>query len=230
MSSTFRTLNADPDFAEPPAAHTWRWSWHTRVHVAMLIVILALLIPYAGVWSVRNVDLHMTADAAGVATAQTSTAKGWQSVIPTCHDKTSCFLHQTLDAARKASLATGWPVSLIEAQWADEVGWQLPSFDGYDVANAKVFDSEQGPCLGYGTTGDYCYANTMEQGLQIWLHVARLPFYSAVATSAKSGGPKAAAKALGQSPWAESSYALNGQPGGALVAIMDDFNLYQFDK
>ncbi len=140
------------------------------------------------------------------------------------------FVQFVLPYARRAHADTGWPVSMILAQWGLEQGWQTPRFTGYNWGNCGAYDGE--PTVpgtsAPGSPPAFAYAPGPEDGLRIYLHVAHLPYYTAIAPAAQNG-PDAAARALGESPWDAGHYTDHGDPGSSLIAIMQDFNLYQYD-
>lgn len=134
----------------------------------------------------------------------------------------SAFVMSVLPYARAAHLGTGWPTSVILAQWGLEHGWQAPDFDGYNWGNSKTITFE--PHLDNG----FAFAATPADGLRQYLIVANLSYYAAIAPAASSG-PDAAARALGASPWDEGHYTTDNHPGDSLLKLMRQYNLYQFD-
>lgn len=140
------------------------------------------------------------------------------------------FVQYALPYARRAHADTGWPVSLILAQWGLEQGWETPRFTGYNWGNCGAYPGE--PTVpgtsAPGSPAAFAYAPGPEDGLRIYLHVAHLSYYAAIAPAAQNG-PDAAARALGASPWDAGHYTDHGDPGSSLIAIMQDFNLYQYD-
>jgi|GEM_PF-4476646 len=141
------------------------------------------------------------------------------------------FIQFALPYARAAHLATGWPTSLILAQWGLEQGWHVPSYTGYNFGNCgAVPGAIQVPGLNVpGSPATFSYAPTPQEGLRIYVYVAHLNYYVAVARAAASGGPDAAARALGQSPWDAAHYTATGNPGSSLIAILHAYNLYRYD-
>ncbi len=136
----------------------------------------------------------------------------------------AAFVAFALPYARTAHAATGWPVSVILAQWGLENGWQEPRFDGFNFGSVKY--DQVCPT----TTGGFCDDATAQDGLRDYLICAALPYYSGIAAAAKSGGATAAAVALGQSPWDAGAYTHDGHPGDDLLAIMTQFHLTQYDS
>ena len=141
------------------------------------------------------------------------------------------FLALAMPYAVQAHQALGWPTSMILAMWGLEHGWHVPDYTGYNWGNSGAIEGYPTvPGINVpGSPGAFAYANTPTDGLNIFLHVARLSYYTAVAPAAMQGGADAAAVALGQSPWDAGHYTNIGQPGSSLIAIMRDFNFYRFD-
>ncbi len=145
----------------------------------------------------------------------------------------AAFIATMLPFAQQLHHDLGWPVSVTLAQMGVEHGWRLPDFDGWNLANSKVFpdpDGDGGVCFRQASVRDFCYAPTPQIGVAIYEHVAHLPYYTAIGQAARSGGAQAAARALGQSPWDAGHYALNGVPGDALIAAMNTYHLDQYDN
>ncbi|HET9112151.1 MAG TPA: LysM peptidoglycan-binding domain-containing protein [Ktedonobacterales bacterium] len=142
----------------------------------------------------------------------------------------SAFINYTLPYARKASAQTGWPVSVILAQWGLETGWRTRTYTGYNWGNCGAMPGQ--PTIGGinkpGSPAAFAYANTPSQGLAEYVHVAHLGYYTRVAQAAHSGSD-AAARALGQSPWDWGHYTNRNDPGSSLVSIMRVYNLYYYD-
>jgi hypothetical protein len=144
----------------------------------------------------------------------------------------AAFIATMLPFAQQLHHDLGWPVSMMLAQMGVEHGWRLPDFDGWNLANSKVFpdpDGDGGVCFRQASVRSFCYAPTPQIGVAIYEHVAHLSYYTAVGQAARSGGAQAA-RALGQSPWDAGHYALNGVPGGALIAAMSTYHLDQYDR
>ena len=143
----------------------------------------------------------------------------------------AAYVRFVLPYARQAHDATGWPVSMILAQWGLEQGWQTPTFTGYNFGNCGGLMDEPfipGTTVP-GSPSTFAYADEPEDGLRFYVHVAALPYYAKIAPAAKSGGPIAAAKALGASPWDAGHYTNTNDPGSSLVALMQQYNLQQYD-
>jgi nucleoid-associated protein YgaU len=142
------------------------------------------------------------------------------------------FIAYVLPYAQRAHQQTGWPTSLILAQWGVEQGWHLPTYTGYNFGNCGAIPGE--PTIGGlnvpGSPARFSYAATPEDGLRQYVHVAHLSYYAAVAPTAASSGVDAAARALGRSPWDAGHYTSSGNPGSSLLAVLHTYNLYQYDK
>ncbi|HEX8036414.1 MAG TPA: hypothetical protein VF510_21330, partial [Ktedonobacterales bacterium] len=80
-----------------------------------------------------------------------------------------------------------------------------------------------------GSPAAFAYARTPQDGTRIYVRVARLGYYSAVAPAATSGGVDAAARALGRSPWDAGHYTDHRDPGSSLLSILRVYNLYWYD-
>ena len=141
------------------------------------------------------------------------------------------FIQFVLPYARAAHRATGWPTSLIIAQWGLEQGWHVPSYTGYNFGNcAGAPGAMLVPGLNVpGSPSAFAYAPTPQEGLRIYVYVAHLNYYAAVAPAAARGGVDAAARALGQSPWDAGHYTATGSPGSSLLSILRTYNLYRYD-
>jgi LysM repeat protein len=141
------------------------------------------------------------------------------------------FINYTLPYARQASKQTGWPVSVILAQWGLETGWRTQTYTGFNWGNCGAMPGQ--PTIGGinkpGSPAAFAYANSPVQGLAEYTHVAHLGYYTRVAQAAHSGGADAAARALGQSPWDWGHYTNRGDPGSSLISIMRVYNLYYYD-
>lgn len=141
------------------------------------------------------------------------------------------FIMFVLPYARQAHAATGWPTSLILAQWGLEHGWRLPGYTGYNFGNCGAVPGE--PTIGGlnvpGSPSAFTYSKTPEDGLRVYVHVAHLSFYTGVVWAAQHGGVDAAARALGRSPWDAGHYTDHNDPGSSLLAILHAYNMYQYD-
>ena len=141
------------------------------------------------------------------------------------------FINYTLPYARKASAATGWPVSVILAQWGLETGWRTKTYTGFNWGNCGAMPNQ--PTIGGinkpGSPAAFAYAYSPSQGLAEYVHVAHLGYYTNVARAAHMGGANAAARALGQSPWDWGHYTNRGDPGSSLLGLMGAYNLYYYD-
>lgn len=141
------------------------------------------------------------------------------------------FIAFVLPYARRAHDATGWPTSLIIAQWGLEHGWRLPGYTGYNFGNCGAVPGEQtiGGLNVPGSPAAFTYSATPEDGLRVYIHVAHLSFYTGVAWAAQHQSVDAAARALGASPWDAGHYTDHNDPGSSLIAILQAYNLYQYD-
>lgn len=142
------------------------------------------------------------------------------------------FVQFALPYARQAHNATGWPTSMILAQWGLEQGWRIPGYTGFNWGNVAALPGE--PTVNGiavpGSPAAFAYASTPAQGLSYYVRVAHLSFYSGVARAAQSGGADAAARALGASPWDAGHYTAIRSPGSSLLSILRVYNLYYYDS
>jgi hypothetical protein len=143
----------------------------------------------------------------------------------------AAYVRFALPFARRAHDAIGWPVSMILAQWGLEQGWQAPTFTGYNFGNCGGLIDEPfiSGTAAAGSPPTFAYADSPEDGLRFYLTVAKLPYYSQIAQAASHGGPEAAARALGASPWDAGHYTDRNDPGSSLIALMQQYNLQQYD-
>lgn len=169
-------------------------------------------------------------DTSGVAQAAPSVPPASRTDGPVITGE-AAYVRFALPYARQAHAATGWPVSMILAQWGLEQGWQTPTFTGYNFGNCGGLADE--PFIpgtaAPGSPSTFAYADTPEDGLRFYIHVAGLRYYDQVAPAGRKGGPVAAARALGASPWDAGHYTSNNDPGSSLIALMQQYNLQQFD-
>jgi LysM repeat protein len=142
----------------------------------------------------------------------------------------AAFVRFVLPYAQLAHAATGWPVSVIVAQWGLEHGWKLPGFTGFNFGNVGLLPGEPNipGTSAPGSPARFSYAKTPTDGLRQYEKCARLHFYKAIAPAAKISA-NAAAVALGASPWDAGHYGGASNPGSSLLRIMRQFNLYQYD-
>lgn len=142
------------------------------------------------------------------------------------------FIQFALPFAQSAHQQTGWPVSMILAQWGLEHGWLVPGFTGYNWGNVGALPGVPEVASGgaWGAPAYFAYARTPQDGVNYYVAVAHLSFYGGVGHAARHGGPNAAARALGASPWDAAHYTGIGDPGSSLIIIMHAFNLYRFDR
>lgn len=141
------------------------------------------------------------------------------------------FVNYALPYARQAHNATGWPTSMILAQWGLEQGWRIPGYTGFNWGNVAALPGE--PTVNGiavpGSPAAFAYAKTPDLGLSYYIRVAHLSFYNGVGQAAQYG-PDAAARALGQSPWDAGHYTATGSPGSSLLSLMRVYNLYFYDS
>lgn len=141
------------------------------------------------------------------------------------------FVQFALPYARQAHQQTGWPTSLILAQWGLEQGWRAPGYTGFNWGNVAALPGE--PTVNGiavpGSPAAFAYARTPQDGLQYYVRVAHLGYYAGVAPAAARYDANAAAHALGRSPWDAGHYTDHGDPGSSLLSIMRVYNLYWYD-
>jgi len=142
------------------------------------------------------------------------------------------FIRFALPFAQSAHQQTGWPVSMILAQWGFEHGWLVPGFTGYNWGNVGALAGVPEVASGgaWGAPAYFAYAPTPQDGVNYYVAVAGLSYYQGVGYAARHGGADAAARALGASPWDAAHYTDVGNPGSSLVNVMQIFNLYRYDK
>jgi hypothetical protein len=141
------------------------------------------------------------------------------------------FINLALPYARQAHAQTGWPTSVILAQWGLEHGWKIPGFTGYNWGNVAAL-AGQPTVNGIAVPGSpprFAYAQTPATGLNYYVRVAKLGYYRAVAPTGRQYGAEAAARALGRSPWDAGHYTDHRDPGSSLVSIMRVYNLFWYD-
>ena len=215
-------------------------AWHTVAPGETLITIarssdvsVSDLARSNGVYDVKDPPLGVQIcipSQSGVAQASGNAPHASQTDGPVIQGE-AAYVRFVLPYARQAHDATGWPVSMILAQWGLEQGWQTPTFTGYNFGNCGGLNDEPfipGTTVP-GSPSTFAYADDPEDGLRFYLHVAGLPYYAKIAPAAQSGGPVAAAKALGASPWDAGHYTNNNDPGSSLIALMQQYNLQQYD-
>ena len=153
-----------------------------------------------------------------------------QAPVYSAPSNVRAFINYTLPYARQASKATGWPVSVILAQWGLETGWRTRTYTGFNWGNCGAMPNQ--PMVGGinkpGSPAAFAYAYSPAQGVAEYVHVAHLSYYRNVSPAARNGAD-AAARALGQSPWDWGHYTNRGSPGSSLINIMRVFNLYYYD-
>ena len=151
---------------------------------------------------------------------------------PVAPARIQAFINFTLPYARTASKETGWPVSMILAQWGLETSWRVKTFTGYNWGNCGAMPNEPTTpgTSAPGSPAAFAYAYTPDQGVEEYVHVAHLRYYAGVATAWRTSGADAAARALGASPWDWGHYTNRNSPGSSIVALMKNYNLYWYDK
>lgn len=185
-----------------------------------------------------NVDLIYVGQRLCIPTTDWAQAKSAPAIPASAHPPTYAdgssvdrFIQLALPYARRAHEATGWPTSVILAQWGLEHGWAIPGFTGYNWGNCGAVPDEPmvAGTSAPGSPSAFAYARTPEDGLRIYLHVAALSYYTTIAPAARQGSADDAARALGRSPWDAGHYTDSGDPGSSLLALMRHYNLYWFD-
>ena len=146
------------------------------------------------------------------------------------------FVAAMLPYARQAAPVVHWPVSLILAQWMIETGKTVPTANGYNVGNVRSFPG----CREVQTAhnGQFCYADTIEEGLREYEGTALNGRYTRVSPAAAYGaahggivaGAQDAARALGASPWDAGRYTSINVPGSSLIGVLNQFDLYRYDQ
>jgi hypothetical protein len=124
-----------------------------------------------------------------------------------------------------------WYVSVILAQWAIEQAWQMPTYTGYNFGNVSAIAGQPSVpgTSAPGSPGAFAYAPTASQGVADYVIFAKLGLYQGV-DRAYPEGPLIQAIALGASPWDAAHYTPDGQPGDALVSVIQRFGLEHFDS
>ncbi len=78
------------------------------------------------------------------------------------------FLAYALPYARRAHASTGWPVSVVLAQWGLEQGWKVPGYTGFNWGNVAALPGE--PTVNGiavpGSPAAFAYAKSPEDGLR----------------------------------------------------------------
>jgi LysM repeat protein len=141
------------------------------------------------------------------------------------------FVQFALPYAQSAHQQCNWPVSLILAQWGVEQGWKVPGYTGYNWGNVSAITglpTVNGLSVP-GSPSAFAYAKTPEAGVRYYVIYCHMGYYRGVAPAGASGGPDAAARALGRSPWDAGHYTGSNSPGSSLLTAMRVFNLYWYD-
>lgn len=123
------------------------------------------------------------------------------------------FFADVLGDARAARRATGLPVSVILAQWANETGYGTSRAwrEGHNYA-------------GVSPGGRVAYYADRGAGLAGYVDTVNRPTYDSVRASL-GGSAHDVAQAVADSPWAAGHY--NG--GRGLTTVMDRFTLTSYD-
>lgn len=124
------------------------------------------------------------------------------------------FIQQALGLARVAHFATRVNTSVILAQWADETGWGGPDW--------SVLHNPGNVSLG-GQSVSYL---KLSLGVQAYIYTMMQPQYDSVRNASDWTDQ---CLALGESPWAASHYDNGNGPGSALVQIILENNLLEYD-
>lgn len=106
----------------------------------------------------------------------------------------AAFASGHLGLAQDAAARTGWPVSLVLAQWGIESGWGT----SYNYRTRHNI-------AGIGGRNGYTWHANLQASVDEWVALVNRS-YRSVAAAARTGGVNAAAKALGNSKWAEHKY------------------------
>lgn len=124
------------------------------------------------------------------------------------------FFAVALPYAHQAHAQTGVLVSVILAQWADETGYGGPDWSpNNNPGNVGSYDGQ--PVAKFPS---------LQAGVNAYIQTMRLDYYAAVRAATTA---TAQATALGQSPWASGHYG--NPPGADLIAILNTYNLTQYD-
>lgn len=136
--------------------------------------------------------------------------------MPPADSREQAFVNQVLAYAQVVSRESSVLVSVILAQWADETAWGTSEawVDGHNPA-------------GISPGGVIASYPSISEGVDSWLATILDPLYNDVRLAT---GWNAQALALGESPWAAGHYELGGVPGAALVAIITEQSLWQYDQ
>lgn len=176
------------------------------------------------------IPMSSTAQAASAPAVPAVQGKTTSFTSQSAHNEQS-FVQLALPYAVSAHQTCNWPVSMILAQWGVEHGWKVPDYTGYNWGNSGAvpgFPTVPGLKVA-GSPSAFSYASTPAVGLAIYTHVCKLGYYTKIAPAGASGGPNAAAVALGQSPWDAGHYTNTGSPGSSLLNVMRAYNLYWYD-
>lgn len=150
------------------------------------------------------------------------------------------FLDRMAPYARKATQETGIPTSVILAQWAWETTWGkakgatvrnnyggISNFTGSVPSWSKAYKVDPRPA---DEKGWYYNYKTIDDFVADYITVMKHPNYAAVRAAGSTPGLLDDATALGNSPYAKSSYMKNGVPGGNLVDLIRANELWSYDQ
>lgn len=129
----------------------------------------------------------------------------------------TAFFQEALPWARTAHAQTGVLTSVILAQWAAETGYGGPDWSvDHNPGNVGSFTGQ--PVNSFPT---------LAAGVQAYIQTMKLGYYAGVRSAV---GYVAQCVALGNSPWAAAHYNDGNGPGSLLVAIVNQYNLTQYDS
>lgn len=125
------------------------------------------------------------------------------------------FFADRLDEARRASAATGVPVSTILAQWALETAF----------GTSRLWRQQNNPAgiTRGGVSRGFAAYPSREAGVDAYIATLNHPRYAAVR---QAGSGVEAARQLGLSPWDAAHY---GGQGENLTRLIDQYGLTAYD-
>lgn len=144
-------------------------------------------------------------------------------------------------AARKASAATGLPVSLIIAHWGIETAWGTSK--GARVRNNHAGITRPGVPSPDGIHPAYASFPSVDAFAVAYAALLRRRYTKVLAVAKAGGTLTEIAKALGLSPWAAHHYrakasgdeaggssGVRGTEGSVLLAAIRRYKLTEFDQ
>jgi flagellum-specific peptidoglycan hydrolase FlgJ len=137
------------------------------------------------------------------------------------------FFNMVLPYAKRASQALNIPVSVILAQWGYESTYGTSDVykNNYNLAGIKKVPSSI--AIGVSPSG-YAKYSGLDQFTSDYIRVMNNGLYDDVK---KAQSVNDTAVALGKSPWAGLHYVgSTGKPGDAILAVIKDNNLAQYDQ